>query len=380
MPGAVAHVEEAHPRLVLDAVAVALDEAIEPRLVLALGRLRRERDAAARAVVVGRADLAGVAGAVVGARVDRQQAVRVRETVDEAQVAAAVHVLPAGEDVDGNLDALHAREDRALLVDGPVVRDQARLDGELLLGAVEHLRLRAGADRLGRGLAGEPLADEALVVEAVVPEDVAVGVGRRVADDDRVEVRRLERGAEQRGDGAVAVAVQRDMAVAPRLLGDPLDDVVDVLLLAQAQQAQRAAALAAPAHVGVHARVAVVDVLGRGRAPVRLHVDHGRIAPLAVAGQVHVADEVDPVTGRDGDVGHLRVGRAGGGGGRGGEEDERGEENQRACVHVRTHNAREARNCPQSHNDGVAGRLADHGADDSPYPAVRCTPCATSAR
>jgi hypothetical protein len=265
------------------------------------------------AAVVGRAHLACLAGAVVGAGVDPQQLVPGRDAVDEAQVAAAVHVVEAAPGVHGRGDVAHLREHRTLVVHGAVVGDLRRLHRELLLRAVEVLGLRAQPDRLRARLAGEPPGDERVVVETVVPDDIAVGVGGRVPDDDRVEVGRLQRGAQQRRDRRVRVAVERHVAVAPGLRCDPLDHVGDVELLAVAQQAQRPAALAAAAHVGVDARVTVGDVVGRRRAPVGLHVDHGRIPAGARAGEDHVTDEVDAVRRGDRNVGHLRVGAGGGG-------------------------------------------------------------------
>src|SRR3954453_6419635 len=98
----------------------------------------------------------------MGARVDTEQLVARGQAVDQAQVAAAVHVLPAGEDIHRHGDAAHLRQYRALLVDGPVIREEARLDRELLLSPVERLRLRTEAERLRRRLPREPLPDEAL--------------------------------------------------------------------------------------------------------------------------------------------------------------------------------------------------------------------------
>jgi hypothetical protein len=105
-----------------------------------------------------------------------------------------------------------------------------------------------------------------------------------MADDDGVEMRRRERGAEQRGDRRVRVAVQRHVPIAPRLAHDPGDDIGDVFLLPLAEQAEGAAAHAAPADVGIHSRVAVIDVHGGGGAAVGLHVDDGRITTLPVVG------------------------------------------------------------------------------------------------
>src|SRR3954451_6003646 len=99
MPRAVTEVEPAHAWLALDPVLQSLDEAVEPRLQLALRRVGAERDAATGAIVVRRADFARLSLAVVGRGVDPEQLVLRLHAVDEPEVAAAVHVVPAGIDV-----------------------------------------------------------------------------------------------------------------------------------------------------------------------------------------------------------------------------------------------------------------------------------------
>src|SRR4051794_28782021 len=136
MPGAVAQVEPAHARLLLDAVAHALDEAVEPRLQLTLRSVGAQRDAATGTVVVRRPDLARMALAVMRRRIDPEQLVLGLDAVDEPQVAAAVHVVPAGVDVNRHGDLSELVEHRALAVDRSVELVLARLDRELLLRAV----------------------------------------------------------------------------------------------------------------------------------------------------------------------------------------------------------------------------------------------------
>ena len=194
MPRPVAHVEVAQARLVGDAVPPALDEAVEPLLDLALGGVRAQRQelVGRRALGVRGVELSPAAGSVVRAGVDPEELVLRGQPVEQPQVAARVHVRPAAEDVRRDLDPAHLGEDGALLVHRPVERQQARLEHELLLGAVEDLRLHTGPERLGRGLPDEPLGHEPLEEEAVLPDHVAVRIGRRVADDHRREVARLQ--------------------------------------------------------------------------------------------------------------------------------------------------------------------------------------------
>src|SRR5439155_2374008 len=143
VPRPVAHVEVAQVRLVDDAVPPALDEAVEPLLDLALGGVRAQRQelVGRRALGVRGVQLSPAAGSVVRAGVDPEELVLRGQPVEQPQVAARVHVRPAAEDVGRDLDPAHLGEDGALLVHRTVERQQARLEHELLLGAVEDLRL-----------------------------------------------------------------------------------------------------------------------------------------------------------------------------------------------------------------------------------------------
>ena len=160
-------------------------------------------------------------------------------------------VLRVVQDVDqvrpgGDVGILQALGDELLQLPGGVLLDHAGLDvvGERPAGVA--------AAALAGGARHEP--HDAAVVGGLVEVVVAAG------DEDRLQVRRaLGRGQHLHG-AEVGDAHHADVAVAPRLRGDPLDEVVRVL-------AQRDAA-----------GVVVADVLAAG-----------------VAGAAQVADDVDVV-------------------------------------------------------------------------------------
>ena len=168
-------------------------------------------------------------------------------------VVQHVHQVRPG----GNVRILQTLGDELLQLLGGVLLDHAGLD------AVGERPAGVAAAALAGGARHEP--HDAAVVGGLVEVVVAAG------DEDRLQVRRaLGRGQHLHGP-EVGDADHADVAVAPRLFGNPLDEVVRVL-------AQRDAA-----------GVVVADMLAAG-----------------VAGAAQVADDVDVVLLDDaGDVAGL---------------------------------------------------------------------------
>jgi len=69
-------------------------------------------------------------------------------------------------------------------------------------------------------------------------------------------VRRLLLGGEELGAAEVRDAAHADVAVAPRLLGNPLDDIEQVPLLLRPEQVVAALRVAAAPHIDDHVSVA----------------------------------------------------------------------------------------------------------------------------
>ena len=78
---------------------------------------------------------------------------------------------------------------------------------------------------------GAPHSEEACVEQPTLPGIVAIEIGRSVDRGDAFEVGWLLKRGQPLHDPEVGVAQHRHAAVAPRLLGDPLDHVEAVLLL-----------------------------------------------------------------------------------------------------------------------------------------------------
>jgi hypothetical protein len=91
---------------------------------------------------------------------------------------------------------------------------------------------------------------------AAMEARVAVEIAGRVVGKDRLEVRRLLLGGKKLGAAHVGDAAHADVAIAPRLLRHPFDDVVEVPLLLSAEQVVVAFRIVAAPHVDDHVRVA----------------------------------------------------------------------------------------------------------------------------
>jgi hypothetical protein len=91
--------------------------------------------------------------------------------------------------------------------------------------------------------------------DAAVEAGVAVEVARGVVRKDRLQVRGLLLGGEELRAAHVGDAAHADVAVAPGLLGNPLDGVVEVLLLLIAEEVVVALGIVAAADVHDDVRV-----------------------------------------------------------------------------------------------------------------------------
>ena len=99
---------------------------------------------------------------------------------------------------------------------------------------------------------------EAEDAAAAVVDVVRVAIVGRAERHDRAEPGRATRGDLERVEAAPRDAPHAELARAPRLLGDPGEDLERVVLLLQGVLVgEHAVGLAGPAHVHPHGRVAV---------------------------------------------------------------------------------------------------------------------------
>ena len=138
---------------------------------------------------------------------------------------------------------------------------------------------RADDRRVRRArVVGEHGRRPAQVVEKQAPahvvDVVGVAVVRGAGGDDRPERRRTARGDLERVEAAPGVPHHADRAGAPRLGGEPGDDLERVVLLErEVLVGEHAIRVPAPAHVDPHAGVAVSRDVGMGqRVPLRREV------------------------------------------------------------------------------------------------------------
>ena len=163
-----------------------------------------------------------------------------------------VHV-PAGSEVGGDIDLRQPRPCRTLLIERSVERILLAVhDFELLLELVG-VRAAPGThveiyDERG------PVRHE-VGGDTAVKTRVAIEVAGGIVRKNRLQVRRLLFGREKLRAPHVGYAAHADVAVAPRLLADPFDDVVQVLLLLGAEQIVDALGIIAAAHVGDDMRI-----------------------------------------------------------------------------------------------------------------------------
>jgi hypothetical protein len=123
---------------------------------------------------------------------------------------------------------------------------------------------------LARWTAGREAVDEAILVPPVAGKEIArnaavitagaVGIRQSVMRADAGERRRRQRAHEPLQHAKIRLADAADFARAPRLLSDPFDHVVKVVLLAAAHKFKLTAGAAAAAHVHMHVGVALLDV------------------------------------------------------------------------------------------------------------------------
>jgi hypothetical protein len=184
-----------------------------------------------------------------------------------------VHVPALRHDAHhGAFDLVELRAAGALAIPRPVVGAA----GELV-EQVHGRPLACDVSRPGRHflLVGNPHVEKLRgIVDAALVADVAVEIDRAVALADAPEVRRLRAGGLILAPAEVGIADHADIAVAPRLRRDPLDEIVAVGALLLVEPLPLAFGEAAAAALCDHVHVALGDVeRGRARldgvAPVR---------------------------------------------------------------------------------------------------------------
>ena len=134
---------------------------------------------------------------------------------------------------------------------------------------------------MSRRMFRRPQPGEAGLPNPARKGEVAIRVGEAFPRADRPQRRRLQGGDGVLADGQVRHPEHDDVAVAPRLAGDPLHQVVGVLGFLARQQLSGAVGMAAAARVGIHHGEALRGPPGRVRG---LPAGQGREASPVPAG------------------------------------------------------------------------------------------------
>ena len=248
----------AQPRLVHDPRLDALEVLVEPAQALLQEADRRAGFAVLREGVRPRAD---------------EALARAGQPLDQPRDRVAVAVGPAADRVHGDVDRLVVLAHRALAPVGvAALVGEPRLDeGRRVLDPLQPRVAPAVADDglVGRQrVAGEHgrrprqhVDGEHAAADVVHVVGVAVVAGAH--RDDRLQRRRAARGDLQAVEAAPGDAEHADRAAAPRLLGQPRDDVDGVLLLlGQVLVLDDPVGVAGAAQVDPHARVPVAGEVG----------------------------------------------------------------------------------------------------------------------
>ena len=178
-----------------------------------------------------------------------------------------MEVVPTGAGVHRHLDL---REIGDLVAPVDIHQRVFQAHGALVVDAVE----AGGAER--REARERDGGDAALV------DGLAVHVAHALPRGDAGQMRRLLRGDVPLADGERGGTGHGDFAVAPRLLGRPLDEVVAVLTVLDAELVVIALGVADAADVDVDDGVAVVAPV---RGVDRLELGHRRNGALGNAGR-----------------------------------------------------------------------------------------------
>ena len=246
---------------------------------------------------------------------------RPAEPLHQARDRVGVAVRPAAHREDRALDRREVLAHGALLPEGvPPLVTEPRVDPEAAAAqALEPHRPPARADDCrvrGARVVGEHGRRPAQVVREQAPAHVVdvvrVAVVRRAGGDDRPERRGPAGGDLERVEPAPGVAHHAHPTGAPRLGGEPGDDLHRVVLLErEVLVGEDAVRVPAAAHVDPDAGVAVPGDVGMGqRVPLRGEVapavgevleDGGHGVGPGVRGEPHSRREPRPVLERDPD-------------------------------------------------------------------------------
>ncbi len=158
------------------------------------------------------------------------------------------------------------------------------LDQQIEVAALLARMLAVGGVPVDDAVLVPPVAAEKVAEDAALIDRSAVEVVHAVERRDAGKRRRLADRHPPLRHAEIGLADAADLAVRPRLMPEPLDDVVEVLLLGAVEQPELAARLAAAAHVHVRIDVALAHIeLDRaGLAPEELRARRQRIVVVAV--------------------------------------------------------------------------------------------------
>ena len=217
-------------------------------------------------------------------RPDHLQFLRALGAAKAVDIAAGMQIdlAPDADRIKRHLDLLEPLGGRALAPE--------RVIGRMLLQ--EEVQI---AGLLARMLAVRRMAiDDAVLVPPIAAEEIpqhaalidrgAVGIVEPVEGGDAGKRRRLLDRHPPLQHAEIGLADAADLAVRPRLMAEPFDDVIKIFLFVLVEEAKFAARLAAAAHVHMRIDIATFDIeFDRpGLAPQKLRRRRQRIVVIAI--------------------------------------------------------------------------------------------------
>ena len=217
-------------------------------------------------------------------RADHLELLRAARLAIAVDVAAGVQVdlAPDADGIERHLDLVQPLGGAALapeLVVGRMLLDH-QIEVVLLLARM----LAVGGVPVDDAVLVPPVGAEEIAEHAALVDRGAVEVVHAVERRDAFQRRRLLDRHPPLRHAEVGLADAADLAARPRLVAEPFDHVVQVLLLGAVEQAEFAARLAAAAHVHVGVDVAVrqIELDRAGLAPQELRTRRQRVVVIAI--------------------------------------------------------------------------------------------------
>src|SRR5580704_7439298 len=186
-------------------------------------------------------------------RADHLQLLRPLGAAEAVDIAAGVQIdlAPDADRIERYLDFVQTFRSAALAPKFVVGR--VLLDEQVQIAGLLARMLTVGRMAVDDAVLVPPIAAEEIAQNAALVDRGAIGIVEPVEGGDASERRRFQDRHPPLRHAEIRLPDAADLAARPRLVAEPFDDVVEVLLLVLVEQAEFAARLAAAAniHIGV---------------------------------------------------------------------------------------------------------------------------------